>query len=671
MLGISGLLTPGDGPRTRRPARSTLSSLLLPAGSKMETTNGALRFAAFEVDLRTEELRKNGRKLQLPHQSLQVLAMLLEHPGELVSREALRERLWPPDVIVDFDHGLNAAVNRLREALGDAAEEPRFIETLPRRGYRFVGPVTMPVERPALRRNDAQGVSGAPANSEPAGDHSPPTSAAATEPRASLPRRAVWRGAWWKALFAAAVLLIAAGAVSWRLSRQPRQYSIAVLPFKNLCQEPGSDYFSDGLTDEIISNLSTIDNLQVKSRTSSFVFKDKPRSVHEVGRQLGVDLLLEGSVLRSGDRLRINVDLVRVADDSTLWSQRYDRELKDVFAVQDEISRSIVNELRLKHVGGQRRYNTDLEAYDLYLRALSLSNSWTSAKLAEAITLYQRILAKDPGFAPAHAGLAEVYEQLRHPRLMAEIAPDAEQQLRRNAEKAIQLDPLLAEAHSALGLVYANDLAWDDAERSFQRALQLNPNLAHTHERYAMFVLETEGRLAEAVHHYREAVNLDPLSVGPRYALAFGLLNAGMYREALEQSRRVAAVNPAEFVYQWLYARALWFNGNHDEAIALFEHQGPSSRGFLGYAYAVTGRRGEAEQIATEEDIAAVRHQAVIYAGLGERARVLKAFEKLAAMHDDIVDAYPVFPEFALMRGDPGMKEFRRKRNLPWPPGSN
>jgi tetratricopeptide (TPR) repeat protein len=327
-----------------------------------------------------------------------------------------------------------------------------------------------------------------------------------------------------------------------------------------------------------------------------------------------------------------------------------------------------VNELRLKHVGGQRRYNTNLEAYDLYLRAQ------TSPKPEDAINLYRQVIAKAPDFAPAYAALADVYASLRHPGLAARFPPDAEQQMRTTAEKAIQLDPLLPEAYDAMGLVYASDLAWGDAERSFQRALQLNPNLPRIHEDYSLFVLLPEGKVAEAVQQFREAVTLDPLSVSPRSLLAFGLTNAGAYDEALENCRRVMATNPTEAdptnadSVMWDYARALWFKGGHKEAIAIFEQLGPTSRGFLGYAYASIGRRREAEQIAAEQDPAAIRHQAVIYAGLGEKDRVLEAFEKLAAMHDHIVDVYPLFPEFALMRDDARMKEFRHKRNLPWPP---
>jgi TolB-like protein/DNA-binding winged helix-turn-helix (wHTH) protein/Flp pilus assembly protein TadD len=610
----------------------------------------------------------------LQDQPFQVLRILLENRGEIVGREELKQKLWLANTFVDFDDGLNTAVKKLRDTLGDSAEHPRYIETIPRHGYRFIAPLTPPLESPSVGKT----VSGiyvlaaatAPAVTEVARENEQQTSNAAADAQVTK-RATVLHRTWRKALLATALLLIATGGVWWRLRAQPRQYAIAVLPFKNLSPEPNSDYFSDGLTDEIIRDLSSIDGLQVKSRTSSFVFKDKPRDVHNVGSQLGANLLLEGSVLRAGERLRINVDLVRVADDSTLWSQRYDRDLRDIFAVQDEISRSIVNELRLKHFGGQRRYDTNLEAYDLYLRAQSLSNTDSGPKLVEAIPLYRQVIANTPDFAPAYAGLAHVYAGLRHPRLALAAGitrEEAEQQLRAMAEKAIQLDPLLPEAYGALGIVYASDLAWGDAERSFQRALQLNSNLSGIHTDYGRFVLLQEGRSTEAIQQFREAVTLDPLSVRSRSNLALGLINVGAYEEALENCRRALAADPSGEGMMWLQGRAMWFKGEHKEAIALFEQLGPSTRGFLGYFYGSSGRRREAEQLLAEQDPSALRHQVFIYAGLGEKDRVMEALEKLAATNDELVDLYPFFPELVLMRDDARMKEFRHQRNLPWPP---
>ena len=628
----------------------------------MEVASGAVRFDAFEIDLRTEELRKHGLKLRLPRQSFEILVVLVQRPGELVSREELRERLWPADTFVDFDHGLNAAMNRLREVLGDSSEKPRFIETLPRRGYRFIAPVSASAEHPRLSATSVR----------PSVTAAAETSAAVEQEREDKPAKATPisyigskqvappYGMRWKALLIAVVLLIAIVTIWWLIHFKPAEHAIAVLPFKNLSTEPNSDYFSDGLTDEIIRDLSLVEGLQVKSRTSSFLFKDKPRDVRDIGKQLGADLLLEGSVLRAGDQLRINVDLVRVADDSTLWSQRFDREQKDVFSVQDEISRSIVNQLRLKHVGGQRRYDTNLEAYDLYLRAQSLGNPVGSDKRPDAIALYQQVIAKAPDFAPAYAGLADVY---------AAAADRPDEQMREMAEKAIQLDPLLAEAYGALGLVYEGQLAWGDAEQSFQHALQLNPNLARVRERYGMFVLQPQGKIKEAIQQFREAVALDPLSRSPRLALALGLIDAGAYDEALDTCRRaVADTQSADEDFNWHFARALWFSGARKEAIDAFEHLPPGSRSFLSYMYARLGRRSEAEQLDLGHRHNPLRYEALFYAGLGDRDRVMDTFEKMAAAHDHIVDIYPLFPEFALMRDAPRMKEFRRKRNLPWPP---
>ena len=627
--------------------------------SKPAESPQLLHFGQFQLDLRTGELFKEGDRVKLQEQPCKILALLIERPGELVSREELRKKLWPDDTFVDFDHGLNIAINKLRDALGDSAEKPRFIETLPRRGYRFIAPVTSSLEDPPL--------SSQPSSTPVLAAAEVPGAADATQSTATIQvaaKQETVRLIWRKLLLAAAVLLIVSGGAWWwlRSYHQPHQYAIAVLPFKNLSPEPNSDYFSDGLTDELIRDLSVIDGLQVKSRTSSFVFKDKPRDVRDVGRQLGANLLLEGSVLRSSDRLRVNVDLVRVADNATLWSGRYDRDFKDVFAVQDEISVSIVNELRLKHVGGHRRYDANLEAYDLYLRAREATDD------LQAITLLRQVTAKDPDFAPAYAELSSIYADMRHPRRLL-VVPDAEPQMRAAAEKAIQLDPLLAEPHAATAVVYADDLAWNDAERSFQRALELNPNSQSIHTAYAMMVLQPEGRFAEALQQIRKTATLDPLSSQPSWALLYLLIETGAYDEALEDCRRLMPSNPRDDdLIAGTCARVMWFTGMHEEAIAILEKLGPSSRGFLGYMYGRIGRRLEAEAIAAERDPAAIRHRALVYAGLGDKDRVFETFEKLAAMHDHIVDIYSVFPEFALVRDDPRMQEFRKKRGLPWPP---
>jgi TolB-like protein/DNA-binding winged helix-turn-helix (wHTH) protein len=626
-----------------------------------DLSSGRVHFGVFEADLRSGELRKQGIKIKLHDQPFQVLTMLLERPGEVITREQLHQRLWPADTFVDFDVGLNSAVKKLRDALGDSANTPRYVETLPRRGYRFIAPIegtrvgivaAQQEHRdriPSQHGDDGSGQVGAVLN-------------LSLRPAGLKPRTRSWR----KAGITATVLAVLATASWWLVRPKSSPYTIAVLPFKNLSSEPDSDYFSDGLTDEIIRNLSLIDGLQVKSRTSSFAFKDKSRNIHEVGAQLGASLVLEGSILRSSDKLRINAQLIRVSDDVPLWSNRFDRALKDVFAIQDEISRSIVNELRLKLGSGQRRYNTDLEAYELYLRAEPLANLPPSddTKLLKSIQLFEEVIAKDPDFAPAYAGIAEAYANLSaSPR---SFSPDeAYTKMRVASEKALRLDPLLAEAHASMGLVYSRDRDWEAAERAFRRAIQLNPNLSRPHVDFATWVLFPLGRLEEALRELRTALELDPLSLNVQNSLNYLLISAGRYVEVLENCRRVLAVDPDDPFAQQLSGRALLQKGRLNEAIAMFEKQ-DSGPGFLGYAYAKAGRRAEAEQVAAQyPDWPWV--QALVYGGLGDKDRAFEGLEKMAAINDPRVAIYLSYPELALLRGDPRLRELRRKLGLPAP----
>jgi len=607
--------------------------------------NQRVRFGAFDADLRSGELYKNGIRLKLQKQPFEVLKLLLEHPGDVITREQLRQKLWPADTFVGFDTGLNSAMRKLRDALNDKAEAPRYIETLPRRGYRLI----VPVENMEAQGSQVQGTI-----SVDGGRASGPKS-----------RLASWR----KAIAAAVMVAIAIGSL-WFFRRNPGSYTIAVLPFKNLSSEPNGEYFSDGLTDEIISNLSVIDGLQVRSRTSSFFFKDKPRNMREVGAQLGVALVLEGSVLRSGDKLRINARLVRVSDDSPLWSNQFDREAKDVFAIQDEISRSIVNQLRLKFGRGQRRYSTNLEAYDLYLKARALTQSESLPEgwdeLLAGIGKFEQVIAEDPTFAPAYAGLASAYGRLSvTPR---SFPPDeAYAKMRAAAERALQLDPLLAEAYGSMGLVYSREHNWQESEKAFRRSIELNANLAESRENLAMSVLYPLGRISEAIRELRKAAELDPLSQASDDFLDRVLLSAGRYDEVLENCRRILAAGPNDSAVEMLLARALLEKGRVSEATAIFERQdkaGTGSPGFLGYAYAKAGRNGDAEKVAARYPEWPWVH-VFIYAGLGDKDRTFKALEKMAAIHDPRVGSYLNYPELALLRGDQRLADFRRSLGMP------
>jgi TolB-like protein/DNA-binding winged helix-turn-helix (wHTH) protein/Flp pilus assembly protein TadD len=629
-------------------------------------TTVKFRFGAFEADLTSGELRKHGIKIKLYDQPFKVLAILLEHPGEVITREQLSQQLWPAGTFVDSDMGLNTAIMKLRDALGDSAENPRFVETLPRRGYRFLGEV-VPV-RPSIQLAQKEiplrvvepqiepgGAEGTPGTVQGGGVVNPMRA----EPEArSVPR---WIPG---AAFAGFVLLLVVGA--WWVTRQkPAPYSIAVLPLQNLSGDPGNDYFSDGLTDEIISNLSIIDGLEVKSRTSSFAFKGVPRDIHQVGAQLNTSLVLEGSVLRSDNKLRINVQLIRVSNDIPLWSGRYDRELKDVFAIQDDISRAIVNELRLKLGGGQRRYNTNLEAYDDYLRAgvlLNITPGYGHNTIEKSIPLFEETIAKDPNFAPAYAGIANAYAYLSvTPRGFSPAL--AYSKMREACEKALNLDPLLAEAHACMGLVHSRDRDWQGSEKSFRRALELNPNLSAPRQDFAMWVLAQEGKYDEALREARTAVRLDPLSDRARNNVNYILVLDGQYEEALADCRKILARDPGDGAALQLLARILVQQGQIDEGITTLERLGKGSESLLGYAYARAGRRDDAEKIAAQHrDWPWL--QALVYAGLGDKDRAYEGLKQMAAIQDPRAAAYLEYPELSILRGDSRREEFRRSLGL-------
>ena len=626
------------------------------------TAPEVVRFSEFVLDLRSGELARNGgERVLLPGQPFLLLKRLLRQPGALITRDSLRHELWADDTFVDFERGLNAAMRRLREALGDSAVEPRFIETLPRRGYRFIAHIDGNGALPPATTS--------PANDAPVLAVGPSRS----EPLASTPGRRAWLS--WRALaitFAAAVLLFvaAAGARSFAPLRHDPAPVIAVLPFSNLSVEPESEYFVDGLTDEIIRNLAVIDGLEVRSRTSSFTFKNKPRNTREVGAALQASLVLEGSVLRQGDKLRINAQLVRVADDVPLWSGRFDRELKDVFAIQDEISRSIVNELRLKLGRGQRRYSTTIEAYDLFLKARVLEVRRGDG-VRRAVDLFTEVVEKDPGFAPAYAGLASAMGEASFYFPSGDdndVAPDhAAAVMRSAAFRAIELDPLLAEAHAALGQLHAFEGEWAEAEGSFRRALELNPSLTTTYTNFVLSTLFPEGKLEQAMERLEAALRVDPLSLDVRRVLANVQISAGLYDRALDNAQKVLAVDPTFPFVGWIRARALLQKGQVTEAVRWLEGQGPDVEGCLGYAYAISGRRAEAEVLAARNEYA--DNQSVIYAGLGDRDRAFEALRRFAALNRRRAGIHLTHPELANLRGDPRMAALRAQLGLP-PSGS-
>ena len=470
----------------------------------------------------------------------------------------------------------------------------------------------------------------------------------------AVPREAgIWYLGLWLVGALTALALAVGGAVWWiQLSRAP--IAIAVLPLTNLSPDSANEYFADGLTDEIIRDLSIIDGLAVRSHTSSFVFKGKPRNVREAGEQLHADYILEGSVLRSGQQLRINARLVRVRDDFPVWSSRFDRELSDVLAVQDEISRGIVNSLRLKLGRGRRRYETSIEAYDLYLRdraSIAPIGQLPPGVRRRGPIPFQDAIAKDQAFAPAYAGLAEAYAYLAS---ISGAEADDLVRMRSAAEHAIQLDPLLEEAHEALGVVYARDAQWSRAETCFRRAIELNPSSALTRQNYVTFVLSPLGRTGEAIQQLRAAEKSDPLSPRLHYTYGDVLISAGRYEEASPHCAKSSDFPECQ-------GRLLLAQGRIDEALRILA-SAPNTR-YLGYAYGRARRRREAENLAAVSP--GVLQQILIYAGLGDRDGTIDALQRMLALGPVRVGLALTSPELSFIRNDPRVKTLRAEAGLP------
>jgi len=457
------------------------------------------------------------------------------------------------------------------------------------------------------------------------------------------------------------------GAVNITPAKRP---IVAVLPLKNLSAEPGSDDFVDGLTDEIIRNLAVVKGLEVRSRTSSFAFKDKPRNLQDVGEQLGVNLVVEGSIMRSGERLRINAQLVQVAGDVPLWAEQFDRELKDIFAIQGEISRAIVNKLRLTLGTGQRRYDTNPEAYELYLKARVLVGRRGVFFAQQAVKLFEQAIARDPSFAPAYAGLAEAYAaasmDIQGPLRPTVIPSETALALMRPAaETALQLDPMLAEAHAAMGLLHSRKLDWQKAEESFRRAIDLNPSLTAIYTNYSSSTLLPLGKLDEAERLLRAAFQTDPLSLEVRRAMGELQIIAGRYEEAIDNLEHVRTVDP-DLTYVDLHlARALTFAGRLAEALPRWEIRKtePGWQHWMAYAYVSAGRRADVERMAAAHDHP--YRLAIIYAALGDRDRALQALDRAAGIVPHRVALLVRYPEMAPLRGDPRFAAVRRKLGLP------
>ena len=651
----------------------------------MEATDRTrkVRFDAFEVDMRSGEVRKHGIRLKLHRQPFQVLSLLLEHPGDVVTREELRQKLWPGDTFVDFDTGLNSAVKKLRNALCDSAEEPSYIETLPRRGYRFiakvetgdlstpVGPLS-PLDVIPLRPhpNEKELVSERPAGAE-----------VDAQPTSTSPARL------WLVLGGmAAIVLVALTSVLFKAHTRPtaptKISSLAVLPLSNLSGDSTQEYLADEMTEELCGRLARIHDLRVISRTSVMRFKGTKLSVPEIARMLGVDALVEGSVMRQGNQIRVHAQLIRGSTDEHLWADEYDGELGDILALESEVAQSIARRVEVKVTGEERArmataHHVAPEVYESYLKAEDqFSKSSSRAELEQSIAYFEETIGKDANFAPAYVGLANTYERLgsilggappkeTHPRMMSA------------ARRAIELDPDLAEPHVLLAEVYQKQWQWNDAEAEFKRALELNSNDAGAHVGYAKWLL-CQGRTNEALAWVQRARELDPLGGAgitplgvPAITNGFILFHARRYDEAIRELRN-------DDPDHWYLGMALIANGQPNEAIAVLEKalgsdRNPAVMGVLVRAYAHAGRRREALRLVDElkqrqqTSYVAAAPFVNAYLGLNDNEQALAWLEKAYQEQSNMVQLIKVHPYFDPLRSDPRFVDLVHRVGLDQP----
>ena len=572
-----------------------------------------LRFGAFELDLKNGELRRGGALVKLQPQPSKVLALLATRAGQLVVREEIQQQVWTNDTFVDFDQGLNYCIRQIRAALSDDAETPEFIETVPRRGYRFLAAVEEVL---------------------------PPAPVVA------------------------------------------RRVMLAVLPFENLSGDAEQEYFSDGLTDEMIAQLGRLNpqRLGVIARTSAMKYKHTNKSIDLIGRELGVSYVLEGSVRRTPNRVRVTAQLIQVSDQTHLWADSYDRNVGDMLTLQSELAQAIANEIRVQltpqeqaRMASARSVNAD--AYEAYLRGRYFWNRRTRESLDKSVWYFGKALEVDPGYAPAYAGLADAYlTQLDYNYLSPH---DAFALANRVVLQALTLDDTLAEPRTSLGHLQLHEFKWAAAEQQFKRAIELNPGYGTAHYYYGN-LLAALGHWDEAFAEAQRALALDPMSPNTRQNQLFIFYLGRRYDEALAQAHETIEIDPTYVAIHYYVGLIYDRLGKYDEAITAFTKVvGPTtSRGAtvltaLGRTYAIAGRRDEAlrvlkqlEEVSTHEYVSTY-DLALLLLALGDTDRAFALFSKAYDHHSSFLPFINVDARLDGVRSDPRLNELVQRMNFP------
>jgi TolB-like protein/DNA-binding winged helix-turn-helix (wHTH) protein/tetratricopeptide (TPR) repeat protein len=586
-------------------------------------SHGVVRFSPFEVDFRKGEVRKHGFRIRLQEQPFHILQILLEHPGELITREELQRQIWPADTFVDFEKGLNNAIRKLRDALGDSAEQPRFIETQARRGYRFIGSVT--ATNGAGRKEDAAstGEVGPSAQSQP------------------LYRRLVIGTVLFLAFISTLFGLDVGGVRQRWLTRvsSPVIHSLAVLPLANLSGDPAQEYFSDGMTDALITDLAQIGTLKVISRTSSMQYKQTRKSLPEIARELNVDGIVEGTVQRSGDRVRITAQLIYGPSDKHFWANSYERDMRDVFALERNVTEDIARHIQARlttkeQTSGALHRPVNLTALDAYLQGnyhLNLEGRGSGdEEKRKAQEYFQQAINADPNFVAAYIGMVNAHDDLLLP------SNDDFAMRKAAAEKAVVLDPSSSDAHLALaGVRYVDEWEWSRAEDEFRHAIAFNPSSADAHEYYCSF-LDAMGRLDEGLSECQIAQQLDPNN----NRLSYALEARTEFNGAIQLLLRTIESHPDDgYAHYWL-SRDYDEMGKYKESVdelqqALILFDLPKPAGNLRRAFATSGYRGAMRQWANDLEHLHAANQlflprilADVYSNLGDKDRAFYWLEQ-------------------------------------------
>jgi TolB-like protein/DNA-binding winged helix-turn-helix (wHTH) protein/Tfp pilus assembly protein PilF len=631
----------------------------------------SLRFRDFELDPAQFELRRTGHRVRLERKPLELLILLVEKRGTLVSREEIIQRVWGDDVYFDAERGINNAVRKIRAALHDESGQPHFVETVVGKGYRFIA-----------------SINGATA-ATPSPNVGPAVAPAVTD--VDEPARISWlarAGRTGRVLAATGlVLVIVAMVIAVTLARvrqhlfasssSPRIQSLAVLPLANLSGDATQEYFADGMTEALIGRLSTIRGLRVISRTSVMRFKDTRMSAPEIAKALNVDAIVEGSVIRDGGRVRVHAQLIRAATDEHFWSETYDRELSDALGLESDVAQAIARKVEVTVTGEEHSRlvaarHVSPDVYENYLKG-QFAKGNNRAEIEQSISYFEEAIRKDPTFAPAYVGLADAYDGLGGSFVGAPTSETRPKAIRA-AQKALDLDPGLAEAHALLGRVLKKQFQWAEAEAQYQQALELNPNNSAAHLEYANW-LASHGRVDEALAWSRRARELDPLG-NASAAIGWILFHARRYDEAIRELRSVLAVHPDDAIAHLFLAFPMIAKGEAEETIldlektASITHHSPGTLELLATAHARAGHRAQALRLLQElqqgREAGSVQATSFINPNLalGNYDEALVWFERAFEKREGILQWLKVHPFFDPVREDPRFKDLQRRVGL-------